>query len=290
MQLTPRYDGTTFLTIEGAPDDQREPLIRQRRRLQHALDGLRDDQWATPSRCDGWTVQDVISHLVTVNQFWSLSIGLGVAGTPTQFLATFDPVATPAQLVEAARDTAPAETLEQFAASNEALFDAIASLDEAGWNALAEAPPGHITVRLLAHHALWDGWVHERDVLLPLGVAPDEEPDEVISCLRYAAALGPTFALAPAGSTRDNAPQPARRGSLVVDAIDPDVHLVVDVADIVTVHTGAAPDDAVLLTGRAVDLVEALSIRAPLGQPVPEASRWLLGGLAEVFDTTVALD
>ena len=289
MQLTPRYDGKTFLMIEGAPDDQREPLIRQRRRLQHALAGLTDDQWATPSRCDGWTVQDVISHLVTVNQFWSLSIGLGVAGTPTQFLATFDPVATPAQLVEAARDTAPADTLEQFAASNEALFDAVGSLDASGWNALAEAPPGHITVRLLAHHALWDGWVHERDVLLPLGIAPDEEADEIISCLRYAAALGPTFALAP-GDVTDARSQPARRGSLVVDATDPDVHVVVEVADIVHVHTGAAPDGAVRLAGRAVDLVEALSIRAPLGHSVPEASRWLLGGLAEVFDTTVALD
>jgi uncharacterized protein (TIGR03083 family) len=286
MQLTPRYDGKTFITIEGEPDDQREPLIRQRRRLHDALVDLTVDQWATPSRCDGWSVQDVISHLVSVNQFWALSIGLGVAGTPTQFLATFDPVATPAQLVEAARSSSPADTLEQFAASNQAVCDAIASLDDAGWNALAEAPPGHISVRLLAHHALWDAWVHERDVLIPLGIAPAEEPDEIISCLRYAAALGPAFAL----THGDNTAQPARQGSLVVDATDPDVHLVVDVGATVAVHTGATPDGAVKLTGRAVDLVEALSIRAPLGYAVPESSRWLLGGLAEVFDTTVALD
>ncbi|MDX6717717.1 MAG: hypothetical protein QOH30_4275, partial [Baekduia sp.] len=40
-------------------------------------------------------------------------------------------------------------------------------------------------------------------------------------------------------------------------------------------------------SGRAVDLVDMLSIRAPLGQPVPEDGRWLLEGLATVFDTHV---
>ena len=31
-------------------------------------------------------------------------------------------------------------------------------------------------MRLLASHALWDGWVHERDIALPLGLTPPEEP------------------------------------------------------------------------------------------------------------------
>ena len=35
------------------------------------------------------------------------------------------------------------------------------------------------------HHALWDAWIHERDVLLPLGVSPTEEPDEVAALLDW---------------------------------------------------------------------------------------------------------
>ena len=39
-------------------------------------------------------------------------------------------------------------------------------LDDAGWATVAEAPAGLIPVRLLALHALWDCWVHERDIVL----------------------------------------------------------------------------------------------------------------------------
>ncbi|MEY2571408.1 MAG: hypothetical protein QOE63_1758, partial [Acidimicrobiaceae bacterium] len=50
-------------------------------------------------------------------------------------------------------------------------------------------------------------------------------------------------------------------------------------------HGGPTPAGAVRLSGGSVELVEAFSIRAPLGQPVPEEGRWLLDGLAMVFDT-----
>jgi uncharacterized protein (TIGR03083 family) len=276
MQISPRYDGEPILSIEGSADDQRVPLLRQRRRMAAALGALTDDQWAHPSRCEGWSVQDVIAHLVGTNAFWALSIRSGLAGEPTRFLASFDPMATPAQMVAPMRVLAPSEVLEQFVETNQALFDAVAEVDDAGWSMLAEAPPGHLPIRLVAHHALWDSWVHERDVLLPLGIAPDEEADEVVSCLRYVAALAPAF-----GITADA----AQRGALVIDAVDPDTCVVVEVDGSVAVHTGPAPADALRLTGGAVDLVDVLSIRAPLTHPVPEHQRWLVAGLAEVFDT-----
>ena len=124
-------------------------------------------------------------------------------------------------------------------------------------------------------HALWDSWVHERDVVLPLGLAPVDEPDEIIGGLVYCAALSPAFAVA-GGSTRP--------GAIVVEATDPDLRFVVGVGDSVVVHGGAVPEGALRLAGPAVELLEALSFRAPLTPPVPDGQRWLLGGLAEVFD------
>lgn len=276
MQLSPRYDGPPILILDVELADPSVPLLRQRQRLADGLGALDAAQWAHPSRCAGWSAQDVILHLEATNRFWAASIAAGRKGEPTRYLTGFDPVASPAQMVEAARGTSPAEVLDRFVASNGALATAIDGLDDDGWATItAEAPPGHISLHGVALHALWDSWVHERDVLLPLGLAVVEEADEIAGCLRYSAALGPAF-LAAAGCDRT--------GAYVVEGSGPDVHLVVEVGATARVHDGDAPAAAPRLTGRSVDLLEGLSFRAPLQVDVPDADSWMFGGLAAVFD------
>jgi uncharacterized protein (TIGR03083 family) len=250
-------------------------MLRQRRRLAALLGGLDADQWSTASRCAGWTVQDVIAHLVTTNQFWAFSVGAARAGEPSRFLATFDPVATPAELVDAVRSLSAAEVLHQFVETTDALASAVDGLDENGWAMLGEAPPGHVPLRAVVMHALWDSWIHERDIALPLGLVPVEEADEVADSLRYAVALTALLQVA-GGSTR--------RGAIEVDGTGPDVRFVVELNGSVSVSEGEAPAAPLRLTGPAVELLEALSFRAPLTAPVPDEQRWLLAGLAEVFD------
>ena len=281
MQIAPRYGDQPVMRIESFIDDPATPLLRQRSRLAALLAGLDDHQWAAPSRCQGWSVQDVAAHLTTTNQFWALSITSARAGEPTRFLDGFDPVAVPAQLVDDARSWSSAETLERFRRSNQAMADALADLDEAGWTLLAEAPPGHLALRLVALHALWDAWIHERDIVLPLGLAPAEEPDEIAGSLAYVAALGPAF-LALAGSTR--------AATLDVQAADPDLRVLVEVGPTVVLHdgssgsTGSSGATTVTLAGPAVELVEALSFRVPLTATLDPADRWVLGDLGQVFD------
>jgi uncharacterized protein (TIGR03083 family) len=276
MRLTPRYDGPPVLRFTGPIGDLSVPLLRQRRRLGAVLRTLNDAQWATPSRCAGWSVRDVVAHLVGTDQFWVLSATAGLGGAPTRYLDGFDPVATPAKMVGGMQDVAPAEVLASYQEGVDALAACFTDLDDERWSMVAEAPPGHVSLDAMARHALWDAWIHERDVVLPLGLAPVEERDEVLACLQYAAGLGPAF-LAIGGSER--------AGTLVFDGIDPDAHIVVHVGETVVVSDGEAPAGAVHLEGWSVELIEALSFRAPLVHDIAAADRWLLGGLAEVFDT-----
>ena len=139
---------------------------------------------------------------------------------------------------------------------------------------LGEGPPGHLSLTALAHHALWDAWIHERDVLLPLGIEPPHEADEIAGALRYAAALGPGYGLITGE---------VRHATLAVVATDPDVAFTVDVGDRIVVHDGADADATARLEGDAVALLEGLSSRGPQPAIDPEHA-WLIRSLQVVFD------
>ncbi|MGH9211311.1 MAG: maleylpyruvate isomerase family mycothiol-dependent enzyme [Acidimicrobiales bacterium] len=275
MRIVPRYEGPTILTIAGGGDVS-EPLVRQRRRLEAIFASLADDGWRAPTRCENWRVQDVATHLDGVNGFFHSSIAAGLAGTPTRVLEGFDPKASPAAMVDAVSAKAPADTLTELVESNDALCELVASLDDQQWSTIAEGPPGLVPIRLLVHHALWDSWVHERDVGLPLGLAVAEEPDEVLACLRYVAGFGSAVALT-LGK--------ARPALMVLETTDPDGCVAVEVTDRVVVHDQPLPDATVVLRDSAVSFVEALSVRGPLTGAVPADHRWLVDTLAVVFET-----
>lgn len=273
MQLSPRYGSDPVIVMDGDPSGVAAVAIAQRRRLAETLATFTAEQWAQPSRCDGWTSRDVIVHLAGTNPFWALAIQAGVRGEPTRYLATFDPVTTPPQMV-AATPVSDAEAIERFCATSDALCDLWASLDDDGWRALAEAPPGHVSVSALTHHALWDSWVHERDVLLPLSITPVISDDEVTACLRYAIALGPALAL-----NRGS----ARRGTLSIETTNPAVSASVVIAERVEVRNHVDHAD-LALTGDAVELLEAFSVRRAFPATVPVEQRWMLDGLVAQFD------
>lgn len=270
---TPRYEGPAVIDVAALISNPSEPVIRQRNRLTDVLSQLSSKEWSSPSRCEGWSVQDVAEHLVSVNQFFLLSISSALRGEPTRILASFNPVRDPAAIVQSARGAAPGSTLEKLAASNSEFAALLWSLRESDWEKLAEAPPGHIAVSGVCAHALWDAWIHERDVLLPLGRDPQAEPDEVTIALAYVAAIGPAIYL--------NAGQ-ARSGSLVVRASHPDLVFTVAVGDQVKVHSGVQTPCTALVEGDAVDLVEGFSCRGPYPQ-VTADHRWLVDGLHRVF-------
>lgn len=274
MQISPRYDGPAVLRFDPSPRDPSVPMLRQRRRLATLLATLDEGQWAAPSRCDGWTCSDVVRHLTTVNAFWATSIAAGRSGLPTRYLAEFDPVATPAQLVEAAPATTTAELLDTYTVTIASLAAALDGLDPADRALPAEAPPGHLSIDAVILHALWDSWIYERDIALPLGLAPDEEPDEVAAGLRYAVGLGPAL-LATTGSLRT--------GQFAVRAESPVVSLTVEIGPDVVVRDSAGATALPTINGSAVELLESFSLRSS-PPALPGTDGWMVEGLSVLFD------
>ena len=124
----------------------------ERKDLLADLEGLSDDQWKTPSLCAGWTVKDVLGHMIatarmTPGKFFPKLIGSGF--NFNSFTAK-----------EVARETAgsPADTLNRF---REIL-------------GATSHPPGPN-----------DSWVgesiiHAEDIRRPLGVAHSYPSDAVV--------------------------------------------------------------------------------------------------------------
>ena len=276
MRITPLYDGP-IMQFDGEPTDQYRPLFRQRRRLERLASGLSRDQWKSASRCQDWSVQDVVTHLTGVNEFWMFSIANGLDERPTRVLSGFDPARTPDDMVSSLRSKTSEEILDQFIATNTSLLNSLSQLSEKQWSMLAEAPPGHIPIRLVASHALWDSWVHERDIALPLGLSVPSESDEISSSLRYVCALSAAFGQ----GQKLTAP-----GFYELFAQDPEVSFQVEINQTITVHNCPSSLASTTMQGSAVEILEAFSFRTAMPEGTPIEWLTLMAGLAQVFDAS----
>ena len=153
-------------------------------------DGLSDDDWATPSRCPGWTVQDNLAHIVGTE--------LMLDGRPSPDLeVSGDHIKHPAGVgnekwVESFRSGSGPDVLAAFREiSSKRLTDLDAmSGDEflaVGWTPVGEAPYGRfMQVRV------YDVWLHLQDCREPLGMPGDESGlpaemsvDEIATAIGY---------------------------------------------------------------------------------------------------------
>ena len=282
MQLSPLYGPNQLIRIVTDLDPV-TVMLSQRSRLERELAQLSDEQWSHPSRCAAWSIQDVITHLNSTNAFWAYSLRSGLAGKPTELLRSFDPTATPAQIVASAQAVGPHATLEEFVATNAALRELADDVRERQWDTLAEAPPGHVALGAVVLHALWDSLIHERDILIPLGIATKDEPVETIAALTYAVALSPAFAV------RYGLGRPARvtyRLSNPSLAIEVAVSETDVIASTVSVEQPSSSNVDLVIAGSALEIREGLSQRGPLPEVATGDHGWVVNGLAAAFATS----
>jgi len=188
--LLQHYDKVERYLVDDRLADVIEPWRRHRERFLATLRTFDDEQWLAPTRCTDWNARDVVSHLITVDQFFVLSLLGAQAGTPTEMLPGFDPKAIPELLVAPMRAKSPAELLDELAAGQEMYQQTVDALGPEDWAKWGESPFGLVPARIVLAHAFWDSWVHERDILVPLGPVPAVDPDEAFSAAWFSLFFG----------------------------------------------------------------------------------------------------
>lgn len=126
-------------------DDTWTVIHSERRALAADLAGLSVEQWTTPSLCSGWTVHDVLAHLVSTAKLTPPAFFAGLLGSG------FDFNRFTAKRIAAEGAGGPAATLEAFRAVENS----------------TSAPPGPRT------SWLGEVLVHGEDIRRPLGIAHD---------------------------------------------------------------------------------------------------------------------
>lgn len=149
-------------------------LERHHRRLVEVWQGFGSEQWEHPSRNAAWTVHQTVRHVADVMD----RVAAAMNGRPA-LEGDFDPRSTPDAWLAASDGESPDATIDRFAAASPVyrtgVGDRLASGDAARERTVYGT--AHWTANVA--HVLWDSWLHERDVLLPLGQpAPSSDGEE----------------------------------------------------------------------------------------------------------------
>ena len=136
--------------------------------LEELCSDLGDGEWATPTDCPGWSVQDQLSHLV---------------GSECRLLGRPAPEHVPEDtshikndsgqrnevLVDFRRSHSGGQVLEEFREVTGERLSILRGMTESDFDEETDTPIGRAPVRELLAIRIFDAWVHEQDIRRAVG-------------------------------------------------------------------------------------------------------------------------
>jgi uncharacterized protein (TIGR03084 family) len=148
-----------------------EALAEQQSELDGLINPVDDAVWAKPSRCEGWSVSDVMLHLAQTNEMalGSLTNNFdGVLGELVRDLRAGKDVDDGAGLmVDAQRGAPAAEVYARWRDSVDSMMKEFAAIDP---HARVQWVAGLLSAHTLSTTRLAETWIHTNDVAYGLGV------------------------------------------------------------------------------------------------------------------------
>ncbi len=140
-------------------------------------------QWDTPTCLPGWSVRDVLSHVIGTE---SMLLGEPVPTVDISHIADLaNPIAEANELwVEALRGLSGEEMLARFADVTGRRASALEAMTQADFDAPSWTPAGRDeTYGRFMRIRHFDCYLHEHDIRYALGIAPREDVDDLASAL-----------------------------------------------------------------------------------------------------------
>ncbi|TLG04740.1 maleylpyruvate isomerase family mycothiol-dependent enzyme [Nocardia cyriacigeorgica] len=144
------------------------------------VDGLDEHVWRGPSPLPGWTIFDVVAHVVGTESFLlgekppardRSQPEIDVHSLPhvRNETAVFNEI-----WIQRLRPLTGSALLQRFRDVTERRRKALAAMDETQWQAQTQSPIGPVSYGRFMRVRLFDCWMHELDIADALGVRVDE--------------------------------------------------------------------------------------------------------------------
>ena len=131
-------------------------------------DGLTDEQWALPTDCPGWSVQDHIAHMIgTERMFLGEQPDAGAieaAAVEDAAHVRNDIGKANEQWIASYRSFSGKKVLDEFRAVTERRLDALRALTGADWDREGFTPEGPGPYRVFMEIRVFDCWYHDQDI------------------------------------------------------------------------------------------------------------------------------
>lgn len=176
---------STALVDEAQNELVRSTLRAQRARLSALLHGFNEDEWGARSRCREWNVHEVVRHLSDAN----LRCIQLLRGEAPDGVEGFDPRTTPVAWLANSATERPHETLRRFEDSSAELLDEVDRHIRDRTGARLPFLYGPVPWSVAVLHVVWDAWVHERDIVLPVRRPHDSPAVESRAVAAYGLAV-----------------------------------------------------------------------------------------------------
>ena len=157
-------------------------------RLDELLAGLSDEDWVRPTPLPGWSVKDVVAHIIGTE-----SMLLGDT-TPTVDLGAPDHVRNDIGRLNEAwvvsmADLSGPDVLATFRGHTSRRLDLLRDMDTAAWEAEGFTPAGNDSYGRFMRIRVFDCWLHEQDIRDSVGCPGGDVGTAVELALDEAAAV-----------------------------------------------------------------------------------------------------
>ncbi|MFD7842353.1 maleylpyruvate isomerase family mycothiol-dependent enzyme [Nocardia sp. NPDC059764] len=140
--------------------------------LTRLVDGLDENRWRTPSPLPGWTVFDVLAHVIGTE---SMLLGEPTPDAEVSGAHIRNEIGTlNERWIESLRPLAGAQLLDRFLDVTGRRVKALEQTTDEMWGGFVPTPVGMAPYGRFMRIRLFDCWMHEHDIADALGVAVEE--------------------------------------------------------------------------------------------------------------------